>query len=130
MGVPSLPDTAGNVLLKVPWLDVLISDACSGFNFFALIVSIYTALVFHLHGNGRILTRVVHAVPALYLLAVATNAARIVCCVYLRSVVDGLVSALLLDVLHYAVGISLFLSVLVATALYFQRRMSYGPRTA
>lgn len=114
LGCPVGAGEDGPVLLH-PLLEVRVVEACSGFDFFALVFAVF--LSFALRHQGRLGGSVLWLLPVAYLVALGANACRIVCAVYARIVTEEIPLGLPDSVVHLAVGAGVFATSLAACCL-------------
>ena len=121
LGAPLLPGEPP--VIALPALDVAVTEACSGFGFFSLLVALGAGLA----ARERRWRDFAWMLPAAYVVGLAANVSRIVCGVHVRLAADAFVPPSFANALHLAVGVAVFVTVLTLTWILTQRRYAHQP---
>jgi len=112
-GAGITPDQCGEVWILLEPRPIHVTQGCSGFGFFSLL-GFYTLMVIARGGSRRRAWKMVClAVPVVYLTTIFANAARMTCAYHVACLSRALFPAYFQPVIHMAVGIAVFLSVLI-----------------
>ena len=104
-------EVPGGFLLPHPLIDVQVIEACSGFDFFSLLLAALCGIAVR---NSRSFLHLASLLPLAFVISVGANCARVVCSVQARLYSD-LLPGLSAHAAHLAVGICVFVTVLAAT---------------
>ncbi len=115
LGTPATWTHGGEVALAITGLDVHVTAACSGYDFFSILA---TYLIFRLPNLS--LARIPALLAGSWLLAVTVNALRIATCIRVRQLSTPVLPDHYQNILHQATGTLVFLSALVALAVILQ----------
>ncbi len=110
-------------IIAMPTLDVAVTEACSGFGFFSLLVALGAGLAAR-EGRWRDLAWML---PAAYAVGLAANGSRIVCGIHVRLAADAFVPPSFANALHLAVGVAVFVTVLTGAWILTQKRYAHQP---
>jgi len=104
----------GEWLYQAGGLQIRFGAVCSGTTFFSLL-SAYTTMQW---ASGR---RSAWWLAACYPLALAANAARVLCSIYMEAATAHLLSPQMLEHLHLLVGVAVFSTTFAGLILYWER---------
>ena len=123
-GMERIP--GGDIWINLSSRAIHVTPACSGFGFFTLLC-LY-ALVFVIRRSARPFRgkMVLAVIPAAYLTTVFANATRMICAYHVAHLSRMLFPVCFQAVIHMAVGIAVFFSVLILSHLFLQRILPYG----
>lgn len=124
----------GSISLAHPTIDVAITEACSGYDFFSLLLALLIGLaVFQraapLSSTKQLVRDVMLIFPAVYGLTLFGNTSRIVCAVQIRATTADAIPASFDAVIHQSIGVIVFVTLLalawsVLTKFYERRNPS------
>ncbi|MDF1851037.1 MAG: archaeosortase/exosortase family protein [Verrucomicrobiales bacterium] len=108
-------DSSGEVIqLLHPQIDVAITDACSGFDFFCLIGALWVGwVVFSFRSATNSYLWILLILPMAWIITLVGNVSRIVCATQARLLTPESMGASFDGVIHQSVGVIVFLSVLI-----------------
>ncbi len=110
----SVVPTPEAILLHHPAIDVAVTEACSGFDFFTLIVALWAGWNFYRSGWSRKSLRFALIIPfTAYGITFLGNVSRIVCAVQIRVVSLEIVPPSYQASIHQSIGVAVFLTVLI-----------------
>lgn len=111
----------GEAVIPLLSSTIRITQSCSGFGFFCILAAFVTpfACNYYKRSNGFL---VVLVLPVLvYSIAIVTNASRIVCGYHIHCLSSWLLPANFQPIIHQAVGVTVFISVLVLLGTIWSR---------
>ncbi|HPB67825.1 MAG TPA: hypothetical protein PLT76_06800 [Candidatus Omnitrophota bacterium] len=120
-GAGMVPDQGGEVWILLEPRPIHVTLGCSGFGFFALL-GFYTLTVLARGGSRRRAWKAAcWVIPTVYLTTIFANAARMTCAYHVACLSRALFPAYFQPVIHMAVGIAVFLGVLIVSHLVTER---------
>ena len=112
LGAPVAEGYGNGPLLIYGRLDVQVTEACSGFDFFSLLLAVFCGMAVHHRTRSPWLW--VAFLPLAGVVTLLANVARIVCSVHLRVFSHSHPIGLSDSIVHFAVGTAVFATLLVA----------------
>lgn len=113
LGAP-VDASSGTVQLLHPRIDIAITDACSGFDFFSLVLALWVGwMVYCFQGSMRRYLWLFMVLPSAWLITLLGNVSRIVCATHARLLTPPSLSSSFDGIIHQSVGVVVFLSVLI-----------------
>lgn len=97
------------LLLHHPSIAISVTEACSGFTFFSILIAMYTGFVFQNRPRKWLV-----GFFSIYLVTLAANIARIIIAVELRVLSTSIFPANYQAALHTVIGMIIFLSTAIA----------------
>tara|TARA_R110000850_G_scaffold30618_11_gene84105 strand:+ start:1760 stop:2317 length:558 start_codon:yes stop_codon:yes gene_type:complete len=109
-------------------IEVAVTEACSGFDFFCLLTSLLIGLTFFKSEPKMALKRACLIPAVVYVLTLLGNTSRIVSAVQFRSATFGNIPASFDGIIHQSIGVAVFVTVLVLSwnflTNYYDRQQS------
>lgn len=107
----------------IPMADQMINvtSKCSAFGFFCLLSAVLLIKVLERLPKNRVLAGTLLAVPLAYGITLAANGVRIICAYYAFRIGQVVLPPNFQAALHQGVGITVFLSTLIAVTLILER---------
>jgi len=122
LGVSTHPTETGGSMLRAPGLEVRVGDSCSGMSFFLLMTGLLAWTVLRRKDGARkTWLWLALAVPAAYAITLLANAIRIILAVYAHQVTAATLGPAYQHATHLAVGILVFLPILLLTSFLLER---------
>jgi exosortase K len=104
---------SGSISLAHPTIDVAITEACSGYDFFSLLLALLIGLAVFRQTSSKWLTRDVLLIfLAVYGLTLFGNTSRIVCAVQIRATAAEVIPASFDAIIHQSIGVIVFVTLL------------------
>lgn len=96
-----------------PGIEVGITEACAGYDFFCLLLALVVGWEIHRRGfRGERISVFLWALPIAYLITLFANVSRIVCAVEGRLLTRSFLPESFQPILHQAIGVAVFVSIL------------------
>ena len=111
LGCPMSVQT-GSISLAHPTIDVAVTEACSGYDFFSLMIALLIGVAVFRQRSKWLLRDAVLIFVAVYGLTLFGNASRIVCAVQIRATTADLIPASFDAVIHQTIGVIVFVTLL------------------
>lgn len=119
---------SGSISLAHPTIDVAITEACSGYDFFSLLVALLIGLAVFRQNSKWLLRDAGLIFLAVYALTLLSNTSRIVCAVQIRATTADLIPASFDAVIHQSIGVIVFVTVLALSwsclTKFYERKQS------
>ena len=131
LGSPPVVDARGELFIPLSGQFIHIIKSCSGFGFFCLFYAFVVSFFFRplvypaIKKPGVRLVVIILALPLVYAITVFTNASRIICAYHAGRIGRLIFPANFQAALHQGVGIAVFLTVLILTAIFLERMVKY-----
>ena len=108
-------DSSGDVIqLLHPQIDIAITDACSGYDFFCLIGALWVGwAAFSYRSRTSSYLWILLILPMAWIITLVGNVSRIVCATQVRLLTPESMGSSFDGVIHQSVGVIVFLSVLI-----------------
>ena len=108
-------DSSGDVIqLLHPQIDIAITDACSGYDFFCLIGALWVGwAAFSFRSRTSSYLWILLILPMAWIITLVGNVSRIVCATQVRLLTPESMGSSFDGVIHQSVGVIVFLSVLI-----------------
>ena len=119
----------GEAVIPVLSSAIHITQSCSGFGFFCILAAAATLVGYECFKRSNQLMILLLPI-AVYLITLFANASRILCGYYAHSLSQRIVPANFQPVIHQAVGVTVFLSVLVLLSVTWSRAQHHSSRRA
>lgn len=123
LGAPVSEYYGNEPLLTYGLLDVRVTESCSGFDFFSLLLAVFFGMTVHHRARSSWLW--VSLLPLAGVATLLANVARIVCSVHLRVFSHSHPIGLSDGIIHFAVGTAVFATLLVACCYAMKRFYEY-----
>ena len=128
LGKPLVFTDTGEVLIPLFSPPIHITHSCSGFGFFCILASAAIPIGYDCFRRSN--TLIVLLLPmAVYLITLVTNASRIVCGYHVHCLSRWILPANFQPIIHQAVGVTVFISVLVLLGAIWSRVRCHAPTT-
>lgn len=124
LGLSSQATEAGGSILRAPGLEVRVGESCSGMSFFLLMTGLLAWSILRRKQSARPWLGLVLVVPAAYAITLVANATRIILAVYAHHVTAATLGPAYQHASHLAVGILVFLPILLLTSFILERTAS------
>ncbi len=125
MGVPMRVGPE-SILLSHSAIEVAVTEACSGFDFFALLAALLIGLIVFRHRGKHIIRDIILIFAIVYGLTIFANTSRIVCAVQIRAATGDFIPSFLNGSIHQTIGVIVFVTILALswTSLtkYYERK--------
>ena len=102
-----------------------VTPSCSAFGFFCLLNAMVVVHLFYRFNKQKAFLFTILAAPVVYGITIVTNGSRIICAYQANEIGKLLLPSNFQAALHLGVGITIFLSVLMAAHLWLERAVPY-----
>jgi|GEM_PF-4770966 len=116
-----------SIALAHPLIHVAVTEACSGFDFFSLLIALLIGLSIFKQGVKKTLRESLFIFISAYGLTLLGNTSRIVCAVQIKVGTAGFLSSSFDAIIHQSIGVIVFVTILsvtwnLLTRLYDRKR--------
>lgn len=120
---------SGSISLAHPTIDVAVTEACSGYDFFSLLLALLIGLAVFRQNSKWLLRDALLIFLAVYGLTIFGNTSRIICAVQIRATTADVIPASFDAVIHQSIGVIVFVTILALawsflTKFYERRKPS------